>query len=222
MTELSREPIAGVIGSNVEGGQFESSNQAGSVQNQYFFATYGSPADNSSLGGVTFSGSSPWWAARLVAPPAGGFHVISAPGEAPEPTTVVEKSGDAIVRIVRIESQSPAINVYDQGPVTFNDPRLDLDLGPGVIVASGAVTAPARTHAIERVAWQGFLTTREGFELEWFAPDPSTVPDATILDDAEWDEDEPAPTWISLADVSYRGGGVMGRRRGSTRGPAGV
>lgn len=57
---------------------------------------------------------------------------------------------------------------------------------------------------------------RDDWDDDWLWPDSPAEIAATTQppDNSEWNQGDDAPTWMEVDAASYRGGGVMGRRRG--------
>ncbi len=93
--------------------------------------------------------------------------------------------------------------------------QLGLDFGLNVTPAFGAEPA---SRLIERMIHGAWGEVRDVYTA-WLRPDsPQVVAAAeTFVDDAEWEDSDDAPRWLSMSDLSYRGGGLMGRRARRSR-----
>jgi hypothetical protein len=139
--------------------------------------------------------SSPWWTTRVV-------EDVSA-------EAVYEWAGEA--RSSTFLTPLSDVDVAASG-ISLLRPRkprrrLSLDFGANVTAAIGAdLVGYVLGRALER-GW-------EDIESGWLRADsPDVIAAAqSVPDDAEWDDSDDSPRWLSMSTLSYRGGGVMRRR----------
>jgi hypothetical protein len=207
------EPLTMVTTSGAEAKEVVGHHGAGKSA-QYVLTPYGGAPSSSSMEHLTFDPSSPWWTGRLIASPPQPMHVTHE--EVTQGAILV--GDDQVAVVVHVDPGDPSAILYQETNLAIG-PRYGLDFGHGVVVPSGAVAnpKPEAWTALKEIAFAGVAALHKPAGLEWLAPDSEAdIAAATVGDDAEWDEDETGPTWVSLGDVSYRGGGVMGRRRGTS------
>lgn len=152
---------------------------------------------------VISTSSSPWWTTRLVEHMAAGdVHRLDSGGIAGAvPMSMAESM---------VEASSGTLG---GGESRGHSARgWGLDLGLDITLALSAELA---TRLIQRA----FETSWRQVQTASLTADPPQVIAAArpVPDDAEWDESDDSPRWLSLADLSYRGGGVMRRRASPSR-----
>jgi hypothetical protein len=160
-------------------------------------AVHTDPGSGSGTQACVVVGSPPWWAGR----------VVENASEEATPYTVVVNYKD--VAREAIEASKKVVMV---APVRFS-----LDLGSGVVMDEGALFGSADVHVVGST----FTYNAPGVgaeELDYLAPDEPSAISAAQVEDSEWDDDDDGPSWISLADLPYRGGGLMARLRSRSRG----
>ena len=168
----------------------------------------------SSMDATSANSSPPWWMVRLV-----------------EGHEVEHREATADLQPAPLDHEivlgaRPSVIVWPEAysaefALRPSDPPLELDFGTGVVVASGAlVDAGYMLSAASTGAYGGMYVADVRIDDdEWLRPDTQEAVSASaVADDAMWDDDDEGPVWVSLADVAYRGGGVMGRRRGHRKG----
>lgn len=154
--------------------------------------------------------SSPWWSARVV--------------EGAIPRDIAESEAQAAsaawlapLRVTTIDSAAGRVPNRRGTTVRLRTPRrLSLDFGPNVTPAFGAEVADRVVERIIESAW-GQLRDIGAARLRPDAPELVAAAEP-VADDAEWDDSDDAPRWLSMSDLSYRGGGLMSRRARRARG----
>ncbi len=152
---------------------------------------------------VIAASSSPWWTGRVVEQ--------SVLGEVPE--SPAQATGGTVFAPFGVIRGGSATGVADIAPkgVRRRAPRqLSLDYGLNVTPAFGAEVASPVLERMFRAAWGEVGDAWAA----WLMPDPPEVLAAAqpVTDDAEWDDSEDRPQWLSMSGLSYRGGGMMSRR----------
>lgn len=152
---------------------------------------------------VISTSSSPWWTTRLVEHMAADdvHHLDSGAIAGAVPVSMAESM---------VEAPSGALGGWESRGHSAH--RWGLDLGLDITLALSAELAT-------RLMQRAFETTWRQVQMAWLIADPPQAIAAArpVPDDAEWDESDDSPRWLSLADLSYRGGGVMHRRASPSR-----
>jgi len=160
------------------------------------FAVYRDPGGGSSTEAISIMTSAPWWAGRIVGPAERGYTIV----REPEP---------AAFGVEMVPFQERELRAAP------HHGRLELDFGEGVTVADRAMVGSGEIHVVTTNFLYGFFPVVDTPEGDYLAPDSSEeLAAASVADDSEWsDDDNGGPSWIALADLPYRGGGVMARLR---------
>jgi hypothetical protein len=156
---------------------------------------------------------SPWWQSRLVdAVERFGSEVTGGTGKG----AYASKSLKAIqvkLRDVFRVAQPPPLPTS----VRFPPQGLNLDLGRGItsVVLSGKIVARVQADAWGTLLKTSFGTHDRSDSEDWLRPDSVAAITAAPppMDDAEWDDTNDGPRWMSLEDLDYLGGAIMSRRQ---------
>ncbi len=184
-----------------------------SGQTNYFIVSSRADAASGASVDVLDAYDSPWWQSRLV----GAVERLSS-----EVTDQAAKEPHAYTSVKAIQIKLRSIfhlgqPAQLQASVRFPPKGLNLDLGRGItsVVVGGRIVAREQADAWGTLLKTPFRTQVRSATEDWLLPDsPDEIAAAPPpVDDAEWDDTQDGPRWMSLEDLDYLGGAIMSRRR---------